>query len=171
MSILERCTHAVLILVCLLSAGLLLEHRFGRRPHAQIPPARELQGRALEVPKLNWTANRTVAIFLNSHCHFCTASMPFYKTIATAVADSNGSVGLAILSAEEPSTVRQYLKEHGVASTQIYQITGQTSLRYTPTLLVVNRKGIVQKVIEGELDGPRQQEFMAALIPSGMAHN
>jgi len=83
MSKLERLTHICLIAACVVSLGLLLERRFAPARSTHSPRLDGLIGKRLDLPGANWKSSKVnVVLFLNTHCHFCENSIPFYREVA-----------------------------------------------------------------------------------------
>jgi hypothetical protein len=167
---LERVTHLCLIAVCILSVALLLESRF-RRSAASAPssdesrPAATLLGRRLELPGVNWKLAKTNAIlYLNTHCHFCIESAPFYRRLAEIQLARRRETALFVLSSEAPSEMRNFLSREGIAVAEVSQVSSSTSgLRNTPTVLLTDGRGMVQRVFVGKLAGDREEEVLGFL--------
>src|ERR1035441_5548540 len=115
MSRLERLTHLALIALCVVSIGLLLEHRFAGGA-TTAPAAESLIGKSLKVRGADWAASQTHAVlFVNSHCHYCTESAPFYRRLVGALQDGRAAA-LAVLSTEPVEVTRKFLSDDGVAA-------------------------------------------------------
>ena len=168
MSKLERLTHICLIIVCLVSSGLLLEHRF--RPAAQIrnheafesaPDPEALIGTHLTVRGINWRSSRINAVlFINTHCRFCAESAPFYRKIADALHDHPTGVTISVLSTEPTGDMRSFLAQEHIGVNGVYQVSTDIGLRVTPTLLIADDHGIVRRAFIGELNLSRQAKVL-----------
>lgn len=171
MSKLERATHICLIGLSVIAGGLLLERRFA--PPRPASPASgsssvSLVGKHLDVPGLNWKASRLNAVlFMNTHCHFCKESMPFYKRLAGVKQAEQAGFTFSVLSSERAGDVKAFLSKEGVAVDGVYQADSAAGLRSTPTLLLVDGSGSVRRVFVGALDASRQERVLSLVRAGG----
>ena len=87
--------------------------------------------------------------------------MPLYRRLALeAQRESKQPVDVAVLSIEPPAVVKRHLADYHVAIDNVYQVSSKTGLRYTPTLLIADKNGVIQRVYEGLLDDTREQELL-----------
>jgi thiol-disulfide isomerase/thioredoxin len=100
-------------------------------------------------------------LFINTHCHFCVESMPFYRQVADLRRAGQPGAALSVLSVEPPDTVKSLLSKEHVAVDNVYRVPQGFELRGTPTLVIVDANGIVQRVFVGQLDSGRQQEVLS----------
>lgn len=113
---------------------------------------------------VNWAANkRTLVLGLQTGCHFCTDSAPFFQKLTGAAAGKTKI--LAIL----PQTVdesEQYLAKLSVRVDDVKSAPlSEIAVAGTPTLLLVDDKGIVKNVWVGKLPDNRQAEVLSAIAP------
>jgi len=114
-------------------------------------------GKKLNVPDVDWAKNgKTLIMAVQSGCHFCTDSGPFYRELAKRQSSTAKVKIVAIL----PQTVedsRQYLGSLGVSINQIRQMSlGSIGVSGTPTLLLADSNGVVTDAWIGKLDGPKE---------------
>ncbi len=104
---------------------------------------------------------------LSTHCRYCTASAPFYQRLARALASRPDTKLLAVLP-EEFEEGRRYLQALGVAGADARQARLPTiGIRGTPTLLVLDNKGVVVNAWVGELNAADESEVWQALQLTG----
>lgn len=158
MSLLERITHVSLIAVSLVSLGLLLEKRF--QPPPQPSRATEMVGKRWDLPGVAWSRYaRHIVLFISPTCHFCLSSMPFYRQLSETYAQQN-QVELLVVSNADIKELKELLTREHVSVKGIFQIQQRKELRGTPTLLIVNNNGIVNKVYEGMLPLTDQRQVL-----------
>jgi hypothetical protein len=125
-------------------------------------------GSTVPVSDVNWAGNKqTLLLVLRNGCHFCTDSAEFYRRLAKEPASRTNTKLVAVL----PGTVddsRSYLDGLGVPISTVRQ-AGLGALRVsgTPTLLLVNDKGVVTKSWVGQLPACKEAEVVAALRGAG----
>ncbi len=127
-------------------------------------------GERLNLPDVDWKrTQKTLVFFLNKDCHFCTSSAPFYRQwIEEASAKQNLSL-VAVLP-NSPEEAKAYIESTKLPIADIhisplapYRIVG------TPTVLLVNHSGIVERVWFGGVSGKEKQmreELMASIEKS-----
>ncbi len=102
----------------------------------------------------------TLVLYVRSTCHYCTASMPLYKRLTTEVA-AHGNVRIVVTSPETVDVLGSYLKANGVAANHLVTFAGRNEA--TPTLLVVDKKGMIQNVWVGQQDARGENEITETL--------
>jgi thiol-disulfide isomerase/thioredoxin len=162
MSKLERATHICLIAVCVVSIALLLERRFTPAPVARAGTAAELLGKRLDAPGIDWKkAHLNAVLFISTSCHFCRESIPFYQRLAEERRKRSAQVALSALSREPGEKVKAYLSAERVFVDGAYQLSAAHSrLRGTPTLLLIDSNGVVQRSYVGKLDSAQEEEVL-----------
>jgi hypothetical protein len=121
-------------------------------------------GSTLPLPNVNWARNgQTLLLVLRNGCHFCTDSAGFYQRLAGASGVRASTELVAVL----PGTVddsRKYLGGLGVHITEIRQSSlGALGVRGTPTLLLINSRGVVTKSWVGRLPADKETEVIEAV--------
>lgn len=111
----------------------------------------------------NWTGeHKNVVLALQVGCHFCEASAPFYKKLATYAASKH--VGILAVLPQAVSVDQAYLKDLGVEGAQVRSSALTTiAVGGTPTLFVLNDKGVVEKVWQGQLQEEDQSRVLQAI--------
>jgi hypothetical protein len=120
-------------------------------------PAR---GAILDLSGFDWSrsGSGTLVFGIATTCHFCTQSAPFYKRLLTSVHDGIGVVAIAPQPVEQ---TKEYLERLGVAITEVRQAQLQTfGIGGTPTLVFVDRRGMVERVWRGALSKDREQDLV-----------
>ena len=174
----EIATNLSIILVALTGATVLVKNYLLRSPATIItnrPPAvtdrnapgkRELpsgpaQGTQLSVPGITWAdSEETIVLALSDKCKYCTESAPFYKQLATETAKRPGVRVVAVFP-QDTSAGKKYLDDLGVAVNEVKQATlDSIGVRGTPTLMIVDKSGVVQQSWVGLLKGERETEVL-----------
>jgi hypothetical protein len=162
----------IVTIAVLVVAGVIIKrHAFPPRP-IPLNEQRISAGERLNLPDVDWKrTQKTLVFFLNKDCYYCTSSAPFYRQwIEEASKGQNVSL-VAVLpnSAEEAKTYIQSIKlpidDIHTGPLASYRIPG------TPTVLLVNDSGIVERVWFGGVSGKEKQmreELRQHLIESGL---
>jgi hypothetical protein len=110
-------------------------------------------------------AERSLLMFVNSGCRFCTESMPFYQTVIERRNASRTHVPVLALSREPESDARRYVASHDVAFDRVLSIGPRADLKLdvTPTLLLVDKAGRLLRIWVGAL-GPQQQDEILRIV-------
>ena len=159
----ELGAQILIALAVVIAAGVLVKRSiFPRQPSPENRP-RINAGENLNVPNVDWAQNKkSLVFFLKKDCSFCTSSAPFYRQLL-AEASKRSVKSLAILpdSDQEAREYITYLKlpidTVQTGSLEPYKITG------TPTVLFVDRQGIVRNVWFGAAR-EREKEMRDQLV-------
>jgi len=108
-------------------------------------------------------SGKTLILITASTCHFCTESMTFYRKLSS-LARSRGT-RLVGVSWESPERNRAYLTSHGVDVDEIVSASKTSiGIRGTPTVILVNSRGVVLNSWPGKLDEPTETEVLNAAM-------
>lgn len=146
-----------------IAAGVLVKRNMFPSPANPGNRPRISAGEKLNVPNVDWAQNKkSLIFFLNKDCVYCTSSAPFYRQLIAEGSKRNVK-SLAILPNTDQEA-RDYVKslelpidtvQTGVLES--YKIAG------TPTVLFVDRQGIVRSVWFGAVPA-REKEMRDTLI-------
>jgi hypothetical protein len=162
MTRLETVTHVFLIAVCCLAGGLLIEQRFFPPAEDGPVPARDLVGRQMNLPGADWqSAQVTVLLEISSTCHFCNESMPFYRQLMAARLAGPVKVPVIVASADAVNVMRKHLADQQVAVDKVLHSRMEAFPMVTPTVYIVDSKGVVQRAFIGKLDSPGEKQVLS----------
>jgi hypothetical protein len=115
------------------------------------------------LPGIDWNRNgQTLVLAISTHCHFCTESAPFFRRLGD---EAREKVKMVAVLPESIADAEQYLSSEGVHIDQVKQAPpGSIGVRGTPTMLLVDRGGIVTRVWVGKLDPQGQEQVMSTLL-------
>ena len=101
---------------------------------------------------------RTLVMAIQSSCRFCTESMPFYRSLAQK---KGGAIRLVVVAPDDPVIARKYVDSHGFAPNAIATSDlPRIHVGGTPTLLLINASGVIEKVWMGKLTPEREKEVL-----------
>jgi hypothetical protein len=117
------------------------------------------------LPGVDWKQHqRTLVLALNTGCHYCEDSVPFYQVIAAAISQGKEDVGAVALFPNNPEAVRQFssrqafpIRTLGGVSFEVLHVVA------TPTLILVDRQGRVEHTWIGELTSQQEQDLLAII--------
>jgi hypothetical protein len=159
---------ATIIVACLLSVVLVKTYLMPgpvlRRPGASAIESISV-GKSLssQLPGVNWSSNgETVLLALSTHCHFCSESAPFFRQLS----EKSGKTFKIVAVLPEPaSEARDYLNREGVHVDQLRQLSlDRIGVDGTPTMLLLNSRGIVTKSWVGKLGSDEQNQAIKAIV-------
>ena len=123
------------------------------------------------------TAERHLLMYLKSTCRFCDESKPFYERLASHVRLQQGSPPrLTVLSTDSVQVIGGYVANNtALSGVSIFSLdtTLLTQLRLpgTPSLVLVNSRGIVQRVWLGKLSAQGETDVFSTLFPATLSHS
>ena len=111
----------------------------------------------------SWSSHKkTVVLALHVGCRFCTASAPFYQRLSSYAISHQVNVLALLPDSKEESS--QYIQQLGLTISAVPQVSFQKiDVRGTPTLFVVDSRGIVEKVWQGQLPDDEQRKVFSLL--------
>ncbi len=159
----EVAANVVVILLAVVIGSVFLMDRFSTRglgPN-EVKAGDQLSG----LPAYNWKADEhTLVLALRNVCHFCEASMPFYRKLAQLEQSSQLSAHLIAVFPDDPAVVRKVVETQQLAVEvlPLFEL-GQVKVQATPTLMLVDEQGRVSKVWMGQLPATEEAEVIAAI--------
>jgi thiol-disulfide isomerase/thioredoxin len=127
-------------------------------------------GEKFQLPDVDWSKNgQTLVLALSKNCRFCSESAPFYQKLVKEEAESR-SLRLVAVFPHDVNQGKNYLDELGVSVSEIKQAPfNSIRIRGTPTLLLVNKDGVVVDVWVGKLPPEKEAEALSRL--QGKTHS
>jgi hypothetical protein len=162
--ILDGATSLAVLAVCVLilvQAVRSKERTLAPQPDASAASARLAPGDQLQpIAGVDLTkSQRTLVMAIQSSCHFCTESMTFYRELSR---QKGASTRLVVVAPDDPAAAKQYVASHGFSPDAIATSDlPAMNVAGTPTLLLVNPSGVIERVWMGKLTPAREKEVMA----------
>jgi hypothetical protein len=128
----------------------------------------DLVGKPIALVGVDFPRDRkSIVIVMSTTCHFCQQSLPFYRELTEK---SKGQLNVIAVLPQPPSEARTFLSNAGVKADQIVTASPDAvGVRGTPTVLLVNNNGVVERVWLGELDKARQDNLLAVSLPKSLS--
>lgn len=166
----ELGAQIVIAVAVVVAAGVLVKRNLFPPPANPGSLPRINAGEKLNVPNIDWEQNKkSLVFFLKKDCVYCTSSAPFYRQLVEEASKRNVK-SLAILP-DSDQEAREYVKSLELpidtvqtGSLASYKISG------TPTVLFVDRQGIVRNVWFGA-SREREKEMRDKLFELFQAEN
>ena len=126
---------------------------------SQISEGVNLNGK---LPDVDWAKNgRTLLLAISTECHFCGESEPFYRRLNQEVGKA---VKIVALVPQPASEAQKFLETEGVHVDLVKQLAlGFIGVRATPTMILVNGKGVVTRIWTGRVPDSEQQAVVSVL--------
>jgi hypothetical protein len=121
-------------------------------------------GEKLPVPGIEWAKNeRTLLLALSQGCRYCSASAPFYKRLAKEISGQK-NIGVVAVFPQSVTDARTYLNGLGIAFADVRQVPlDSLGVLGTPTLILVNKEGVVTNAWRGQLPSNKEDEVLSQL--------
>jgi len=102
---------------------------------------------------------RTLVMAVQSTCHFCSESMAFYRELSRK---KSAAIRLVVVAPDDLPKAKTYVTSNGFTPDGIVS-SDLPSIRVTgtPTLLLVNPAGVIERVWMGKLSAAREKEVLA----------
>jgi thiol-disulfide isomerase/thioredoxin len=115
----------------------------------------------------NASADRTLVLFVSTHCGYCEKSVPFYKELSARL--SEGAAGrkrrLVAVFPQDAGEVSQYKAAKGLEIEAVAgAVLGELGVSGTPTMLLVSREGVVLRAWMGAPPQETQRAITAAFL-------
>ena len=157
----------VLIVVGLVVMGMLLSRSTSPAP---VIPAELLSeenrfvGQLYTFDQVDWAAaQHTLVLSLDSECIFCTESIPFYRRMQ---AHDATDVQIVVVAPFYDFGMMDYLAAQNLQPDKVVMVNELNTLpdSGTPTLLLVDRDGLVTHAWIGLLSSDREEEVLSAVF-------
>jgi hypothetical protein len=163
--LLNVATNIVVVLFAIVAIGVLVKNYFAP-PGAKATVAIKRGSVFPEIPGVDYKqASRTLILALNVDCRYCTRSVPFYNSLATAQHENSGQSNIvAAFINQDAELVKSYSGEKQLLVQAISGVDlDKLGVQTTPTLVLVDSSGRVLDSWRGELKADGEREVFTAL--------
>lgn len=108
-------------------------------------------------------ATRLLCVVISSNCHYCSDSLPFYRRLVAIGARSSVSPRLVFVTMESREMTETYLRRGDIASPSVLTVARLPQIPGTPSIVLLDRHGRVQRSWVGRLSR-RQEADVEALM-------
>lgn len=125
-------------------------------------------GTKFALKNVDWQSSDKNLIFaVSTTCHYCTESAGFYRRLVEECKQQHVHT-IAVLP-QPPTEAEAYLKGEGVTVDEIRQAAlPDLEITGTPTLLLVDRSGLVKSVWLGKLPSESERDVVTSLTQKAM---
>lgn len=158
--ILETSTNIAVIVVFFIVAGFFFKMYIANRP--QVPGVGE---KLPEVAGYQWQSNpHSLLLVLRKGCHFCEESMPFYRNLYDLERANRLNAKMVAVFPDRREEVNEILRTQNLPISNVPQMNvASLKVSGTPTLILVDQNGKVEKTWVGKLDSVGEENVFAAL--------
>jgi hypothetical protein len=162
----ELLTNVSIIIVAVLVAAFAVRSfLYGGSAAAHKPPSDMIKtGMKFSLPGADWSKKDShLVLVLQKGCHFCSESAPFYRQLVAGVANRTDLELMAVLP-QNAVDAQQYLNEIQVPVGDVRQANMVATKVYaTPTILLVDKTGMVTDLWRGKLPPDKESEILDRL--------
>lgn len=152
----QRLSNAFLILLSCLVGWIAIDNHVHQRP---IKDDSSFVGKAWIGPKIEAPGEKaTVVMALQTGCHWCNESMPFYAKLSGL---RSTKVHLVAAFPQAETEARAHLAKYSVLVDQIAPRV--PDVRGTPTLFLLDAHKVVKRMWHGKLDSAGEAEVLKAI--------
>jgi thioredoxin-related protein len=153
---LEKFSNIAVIIVAIVVVFSFLKHDFGSSTN----PDTSFKASAVHLTSITPTPSKlNVVLGISTTCHFCEQNMGFYKTLSNL--QTPDKIALYTIFPQSKDEASSFLLQKDIHPAAVissplskYDISG------TPTLLLVNASGKVERAWVGSLDSGKQAEVL-----------
>lgn len=150
---------AIILAVCVVMVFFFRNYRAEKagKPHAIAV------GTPFALKDVHWEASRkNLVLALSTTCHYCNESAEFYRRLVKEC-EARGVRTIAVLP-QTKSEAQSYLADRGFKVDEIRQSSlAALEIGGTPTLLLVDGQGKVERVWLGKLPPEKEKDILAKL--------
>jgi thiol-disulfide isomerase/thioredoxin len=150
----------VTVIVVALALGYMMLNRY--LASDRVPHSVAAGDRLAEFPGLDWNQHRrTLVLVLNTGCHFCQDSIPFYQKLAQAQRPDRDAPEIVAVFPNEAELVRQFTAREGLTVQSVPEVPlEKLHVNGTPTLILVNSEGLVERSWIGVLTARQELDLL-----------
>ena len=158
----ELTAQVVIAIAVVITSGVFVKRTvFPGQPNARMPSINS--GERLTIPNVDWAQNqKSLVFFLKKDCPYCTSSAAFYRQLVEDASKRN--VKSIAVFPNTPEDARKYLQYLELPIDNLYTgPLGDVKISGTPTILFVDKRGIVRSVWIGA-QTEKEQEMRDTLV-------
>jgi hypothetical protein len=152
---LEISANVAILVVAIIVVRSFIVSRWQAKAHPEAPSV----GTTVSVPGLKWQEGPTLVLALQQGCRYCEESVDFYRRLHDQ--SSGARLRMVAVIPGAKADVARYLSEKGFVVDEVVNVAlSDLNVSATPTLLIVNRDGILSDVWVGKLDVTKEAEVI-----------
>jgi hypothetical protein len=162
----ERTANIAIIVLCAIVAVQAVRKFRDPAPRSISPP--KAGERLAAIPSVDYgTAPLTLVMALRQSCKYCAESMPFYRDLVTQRTKRGVPLRLVVVAPESKSETETYLRDQHLSVDMVVQSElSRISVPGTPTLILVDRQGVVRGSWIGKISVDQEAIVRGAILGS-----
>lgn len=163
----DRVANLAVIVMCATVTGVAAWNVLTSRPASAPRPMPYLEGERVEFTEAQFgSSDRTLLLVLSSTCPICTSSLPFYRNVINTVDRSKASVRIVTVVLDPLEEGTKYLSDNGITPHAVIRMPAAAwrRIRHTPTVLLIDRKGLLVDSWVGLLSPEQEKEVLEKLV-------
>jgi hypothetical protein len=170
---LETIANLSIIVATLFFCATIAKERWFPTPVTNLGPAAStessLKGTQLQISGIRWDqADKTLVMALSTQCHFCQESAPFYKELTSSPAVKAKRVVIVTVFPQQQGEAESFVKGNQMHADEVLSMPLQgLGTSSTPTLLLVDRTGKIERLWIGVLSRSQQKDLLVELTKAG----
>ncbi len=155
---------SIVVAAILLCWTLLKSHLGSSKTESNQQAGASLIGTTLpSLPAHKWSQHpATLILAIRGGCHFCEASYPFYRKLNAIESDHDSRAHLLAVMPDDPQSGGQLLKTNDLPVDAVYgEPLTSLNVTGTPTLMLLNSNGVVEKAWGGQLDQEGERSVLS----------
>jgi hypothetical protein len=118
--------------------------------------------RLATIPNLDWKQHRhTLVLALNTQCHFCEQSVPFYQRLAETQAPDGNDLEIVAVLPNDGEMVWQFMAKENLRIRSVAAVPLEKLRVYaTPTVILVDKDGKVERSWVGMLTAQEEPDLL-----------
>jgi thiol-disulfide isomerase/thioredoxin len=156
----------VAVIVVALAVGYVVLGRYVSARHA--PRSVAAGDRLGKIPGVDWHQHdHTLVLVLNTGCHFCEQSVPFYQKLAETQGPAGNDLEIIAAFPNDANMVGEFMTRANLRIRSVAEVTlDELRVVATPTLILVNRDGRVERTWVGALSPREELDLLGVLSAS-----
>ena len=159
----EQIANIAVILLALVVGAFFLKDRLSYDPQ---PKQIRVGDKLLSLDGWDWSAHEsTLVLVLRKGCHFCEDSAPFYQRLAGMQKQGGSASPIVAVFPDSAEVVEHVVQSEGL---EIQTVSGVSfeglKISGTPTLLLVDKRGVVLNSWIGVLSPRQELEVIKAMV-------
>ncbi len=166
---LEATANVILILAALAIGYVLIKERVSG---SHVPRYVAAGVRLGPLPDIDWSRHRqTLVLALNTGCHFCEQSVPFYQKLSGAQQLIGDGFEVVAVFPNDAEVVRQFMIHEDLRIRSVSAVApDKLRVDATPTIILVNSSGHVERSWVGTLTSREEFDVLNS-VTKGQSKN
>jgi hypothetical protein len=164
----ETATNVLLVVTCLVCSAYVSLQLYDRTRTRQPASGYKAGESIAHLTAVKFEkVDRTLLLGLKSSCIYCSESMPLYRTVVKWRDATKTPLRIVAACLEPRHECEEYLRANRVVVDDLVELpSSETKISATPTLLLADSTGTVQRVWQGLLLRQKRTEVALALFPT-----